>query len=255
MLKKSTILGVPFTSGSVKMLLDQALEGGLVVVPSGPGLAVDLTRNNDYREAITRADMAITDSGAMVLFWLLFRGKHIRRVSGLNFLKAILEREGLKDGGQTFWVHPTPSQQSINQTWLKEQGFIIGEKDSYIAPMYPESSIRDPDLFEQLKTRKPKVIILCIGGGVQERLGWWLREQYRAAGLHCPTILCTGAAIGFLSGNQVNIPKWADRLYLGWLFRCVSEPNKFIPRYWKALPLAWLILRYGSKSPPMKTNS
>ena len=64
-----------------------------------------------------------------------------------------------------------------------------------------------------------------------------------------PSIHCIGAAIGFLTGNQVRIPGWADRLFLGWLFRCLSEPGKFVPRYWKACKLVPLMIRYRAEPP------
>jgi UDP-N-acetyl-D-mannosaminuronic acid transferase (WecB/TagA/CpsF family) len=141
-----------------------------------------------------------------------------------------------------------------NRYWLEEQGFRVKKENNYVAPLYPKESISDRTLMQQLVERDPKVVVLCIGGGVQERLGLWLREEYKVLNKPCPAIVCTGAAIGFLSGNQVNIPRWADRLYLGWLLRCLYEPKKFIPRYWNALPLASLVYRYGETLPPMASE-
>jgi UDP-N-acetyl-D-mannosaminuronic acid transferase (WecB/TagA/CpsF family) len=245
------ILGIPFLDTDVATLVEKSLDqGGLVVVPSGPGLSSDLMMNDCYRTAVTNADIAITDSGAMVLFWKLFHGHTIGRVSGLRFLKELLKTDALKPAGQLFWVHPTTDQRDANEVWLKTQGFELDESDSYIAPLYPKTKLSDAKLFGQLEKRHPKAIILCIGGGVQERLGYWLKEQYQKAGLRCPAIICTGAAIGFLSGHQANIPSWADRLYLGWALRCFHDPKSFMPRYWRALPLAYLIARHGKKLPP-----
>ena len=39
------------------------------------------------------------------------------------------------------------------------------------------------------------------------------------AGWPAPAIHCIGAALGFLTGDQVRIPHWADQWILGWLFR------------------------------------
>jgi len=250
----SQILGIHFEDLSATELVNQALEGGLVVVPSGPGLAVDLQKSPDYRKAVTQADLAVTDSGAMVLFMKLFHRKRIQRVSGLQFLQVLLAHPSLKASGSTFWVHPTEAQMETNSDWLEENGLRLKKKDNYVAPLYPSNSINDGALLERLRAHRPQAIILCIGGGVQERLGSWLREQYREMERPCPAIICTGAAIGFLSGNQVNIPTWADRMYLGWFFRCLYEPKKFVPRYWSALPLAYLIARYGEKLPPLKRS-
>ena len=85
-----TILGVRFFNGPV----DEAVEtmsanGGLLVVPAAPAL-VKLQTDEDYRRALVSADMAIADSGAMVLIWKLLTGKRVERISGLKFLKHLI---------------------------------------------------------------------------------------------------------------------------------------------------------------------
>lgn len=232
--------------------MERALRGGLVVVPSGPGLACDLVESEAYREAVTTAEMAVPDSGAMVLCMKLLKRSAVKRVSGLHFLQSLLKTETLRTPSSNFWVHPSLEQMERNCEWLRHQGIANHEHDHYVAPMYSNDLIQDDRLIEQLRTRQPKVIIMCIGGGVQERLGLSLRQQYREMGLPCPAIICTGAAIGFLSGNQIKIPTWADRLYLGWLLRCIYRPRIYIPRYFKALPLAYLIMKYGKELPPLR---
>ncbi len=91
----------------------------------------------------------------------------------------------------------------------------------------------------------PKHIVVTIGGGTQERLGLYLRHELG----YSPSIHCVGAAIAFLSGDQVHIPLWADRMYLGWLLRCLSDPRQYLPRYWEARKLFSLMLRHGSSLP------
>lgn len=44
-------------------------------------------------------------------------------------------------------------------------------------------------------------------------------------------IHCIGAALGFLTGDQVHIPNWADKVYLGWLLRSLAQPRVFIPAF------------------------
>ena len=38
-------------------------------------------------------------------------------------------------------------------------------------------------------------------------------------------------------------------MYLGWLFRCLSDPRRYMPRYWDARKLLSLMVRYGSSLP------
>lgn len=226
------------------------MQGGLVVVPSAPVL-VALTEDSATREALRNADFAITDSGLMVLMWGFLSGERIRRVSGLEYLKLLLERlAGEREHGRTtIWVMPTQAAVHSNVAWLHEQGHGTTARDCYVAPHYGGGALSDPALLAFVAERRPRHVIMAIGGGVQERLGYYLKKNLP----ECPAIHCTGAAIGFLSGDQVRIPDWADRYLLGWLFRCLSAPHRFVPRYWKAARLVWLMIRYRDQLPPLRS--
>ena len=140
---------------------------------------------------------------------------------------------------------PNAEARDQNLAWLRAQGCDFTKDDCYLAPHYPEGSIADDTLIEIVTRRKPKHIVVCLGGGTQERVGLMLKQKCNFQ----PSIHCIGAAIGFLTGNQVHIPTWADKLYLGWLFRCLSEPGKFVPRYWKACKLVPMMIRFREKAP------
>lgn len=277
-LDRRTVLGISFINAPALQVVEAGLSGGLVVVPSAPVL-VDMVERSALREALRGADMAITDSGLMVLLWWLLKREKLERVSGLEYLKLLLER--LKTTGDhrqkttgeraIFWVMPTVAAQDRNLTWLKAQGFLVTEKDCYVAPMYPaEGPLADENLLGLIVERRPAHVILALGGGVQERLGWFLRQELEkakgpaaplfssknpkyvlkpASSSAVPSIHCIGAAIGFLSGEQVGIPMWVDYLYLGWLWRLGSSPRRFAPRYWKAVRLVQLMARYREKTP------
>jgi UDP-N-acetyl-D-mannosaminuronic acid transferase (WecB/TagA/CpsF family) len=111
--------------------------------------------------------------------------------------------------------------------------------------------ISDSALVERLNRLRPQHVVVTVGGGTQERLGLYLKRNLE----YLPAIHCIGAAIAFLSGDQVHIPVWADRLYLGWLFRSLSEPKRYVPRYWEARKLLSLMLRYRSELPPLRSPS
>lgn len=226
-----------------------ARNARLVVAPSAPGLAADLIDSPSYREALVTADLALTDSGFMVLLWRLFTGEKIPRHSGLKFLRAVLERPELKQPGSVFWVMPSAQDDARNRFWLVARGFPITEADVYIAPHYPAGDIVDEELVRRIDARRPRIVMLAIGGGVQERVGLMLRGKLSAC---APSILCLGAAIAFLTGGQANIPPWADRFMLGWLLRLLSSPRKFWRRYWDALALAPLVRRHRDRPPPLR---
>ena len=111
--------------------------------------------------------------------------------------------------------------------------------------MYDKSNIIDPELLAFIEKKKPAYVLINLGGGTQEKLGAYLKKHLS----YKPAIICTGAAIAFLTGRQASIPEWADRLFLGWLFRCIEKPKLYIPRYFKAFKLLGLMIQYGKRSP------
>jgi hypothetical protein len=67
-----------------------------------------------------------------------------------------------------------------------------------------------------------------------------------------PPIHCTGAALSFITGDQIAIPDWADRFFLGWFLRLMTQPRRFIPRLIRGFELPWLIWKYGENLPPLR---
>jgi N-acetylglucosaminyldiphosphoundecaprenol N-acetyl-beta-D-mannosaminyltransferase len=149
-----------------------------------------------------------------------------------------------------FWILPNEAAREKTARWLRENHFGFSDEDLYVAPRYG-ATVEDRQLLVKIDNRRPAHIVVGIGSGPQEKLGHYIIERltYR------PAIHCIGAALGFLTGDQVSIPDWADRFYLGWLFRLFAQPRIFIPRLTRALQLPLLIAKYGNNLPPMKRQS
>jgi UDP-N-acetyl-D-mannosaminuronic acid transferase (WecB/TagA/CpsF family) len=264
------ILGVRFFDGAAPEAVDYITRvGGYTVVPAAPAL-VKIENDPTYRRALVEADLAIADSGFMVLLWRLLQRRTIARISGLKYLRILLAKPELHERGSIFLVLPHQSSLEKALVWLREEGFEIASDDCYIAPNYSSYSscshgsvsreerervsqkrgysIADDALVAILQSRKPKHIIVGIGGGTQEKLGLYLREHlsYR------PAIHCIGAALAFVTGDQKPIPIWADRMYLGWFLRLARAPHHYARRFAPALRLPGMIWRYGKEMPPLK---
>ena len=240
------ILGLYFFNGSLADALELSRKGGLVVAPSGPGLASDLTNCGVYARALQEADLVLPDSGLMCLWQKWFGAEAINRISGLTFLTGYLKSRSVEKES-SFWIMPDEKQAKANLSWLSQNmDYSARECEVYIAPMYLKTGdIEDFALLNKIRESKPSTIFIQVGGGVQERLGLFLKNnlEYR------PTILCTGAALAFLSGEQVRIPSWVDRFYLGWLLRCFFAPSTYIPRYVKAFRLLYLLKKFAKECP------
>jgi N-acetylglucosaminyldiphosphoundecaprenol N-acetyl-beta-D-mannosaminyltransferase len=246
--RTSQILGIRFFNGDVDEAVAVMLQnGGFLAAPSGTCFA-RLREDDAYRRAIVSADMAIADSGLMVVLWRLSRRENVQRISGLKYLKYLLARLAGEGTSESFWVLPDERAQEKLLDWARHNAFLISGENCYIAPRYG-SDVEDRNLAALIEQNHPVHVIIAIGSGAQEKLGYYLRENssYR------PAIHCIGAALGFITGDQVAIPNWADRFYLGWLWRLFAQPSVFIPRLSRALELPWLIWKYGEKLPPMRT--
>ncbi|MEM6998930.1 MAG: WecB/TagA/CpsF family glycosyltransferase, partial [Pseudomonadota bacterium] len=139
---------------------------------------------------------------------------------------------------ELFLVEPTQEDHVANKNYLNKIDVNYDSSYFYIAPVYKDNLIEDLYLLKQLDEQQPNTIIINLGGGIQEKLGYFLKKNLS----YKPAIICTGAAIAFLSGRQVNIPEWADKFYLGWLFRCLSNPKLFVPRYFASLKLIRMLI-------------
>ena len=243
------ILGIRFCNGDVdEAVASMFRKGGFLVAPSGTCFA-RLREDETYRHAVVGADLAIADSGLMVVLWRLLRREKVHRISGFKYLKHLVGK--LKGEGNTtvFWVLPSESARQKLLDWSSRERFSIKRENCYVAPQYGPD-VEDRNLLSLIEQQRPAHVIIAIGSGAQEKLGYYLRENlsYR------PAIHCIGAALGFLTGDQVSIPEWADRFYLGWLCRLVAQPRVFIPRLSRAVELPLLIWKYGEKLPPLRSG-
>ncbi len=199
------ILGISFFDGDVGEAIEVMLErGGFLVAPSGTCFA-RLREDETYRQAMLSADLAIADSGLMVLMSRLLQRKKIRRISGLKYLQQLLAK--LKGEGITeiLWVLPSERARQKLLDWSRGDAFAVRIDNCYVAPQY----------------------------------GLKIEDRHLLALIE----------LGFITGDQKPIPDWADRFFLGWLFRMISQPRIFIPRLMRGFELPWLIWKYGEKMP------
>src|SRR5437588_7655559 len=130
------ILGIRFFNGDVEEAVALMCEqGGFLVAPSGTCFS-RLRHDTAYRQAVTRADVAIPDSGAMVLLWRTLRGRKIARISGLKYLQrllATLKGEGITE---VFWVLPNDRSRQKLVDWSQQETFGVKIDNCYVAPQY-----------------------------------------------------------------------------------------------------------------------
>ena len=216
----------------VKSLLD---KGGLLVTPSGPGLA-SIKNDIKYHASLKNADIVLFDSGYLCLLLRVIKNIKVKKFSGLLFLKKFLSNLKQKNRKKIFLVDPSKDESDTNKKYFKTLN--INQIYQYVSPIYKKGEIYDTKLLNRINKIKPKYIIINLGGNVQEVLGYYLKKNLN----YKPSIICTGAAISYFTKKQATIPDFLDKIYLGWLVRCLFNPLKFIPRYLSAFKLYFIFI-------------
>lgn len=238
--------GIRFWNASAESLIETIdRERGYLVVPAAPALC-DIVTDEFYYRSLRESDFAVVDSGYVALLMMLERGAPVSRISGLRFIEALLRKDAKWNlrTRRVLWVTPNEKEQQNLCEYLSREGFPPGLQSYYCAPFYKrEDDFVDEALLANLDREDPDWVIVCIGGGKQEKLANEIKRRFGRRF----RVACTGAAMAFLTGTQARIPVWADRMFLGWLFRIFDDPRTFGKRYWSALKLP-LVLKKARRS-------
>ena len=226
-MKKFYFKGIRFYSGSYHRIKKEFDKGGVLVAPAASALA-NIDSDNTYYSSLKRSDIAILDSGFFCILLRLFKFKSVEKLSGYKFLKIFLDEYVNKD--KILFIDPSIKANRINTKFLKLKK--IFNYKSYIAPNYKKNFI-DLKLIKFIKKHSPRYVVINIGGGSQEPLAIYIRKNLN----YKISIMCTGAAIAFMTGEQAPINKLIDKIYLGWLTRILWNPKVYLGRTLKSLKI------------------
>ncbi len=226
-MKKISFKGINFYTGTYNQIKKQFDKGGVLVAPAASALA-NIENDNIYFSSLRNANIAILDSGFFCILLRLFKFKRVTKLSGFLFLKTFLENYKNKD--KILFIDPSKKSNYLNKKLLKS--LKIYNFKSYLAPQY-RKKINDPMLLSLVKRYKPRYIVINLGGGVQEPLAIYISKNIKFN----ISIMCTGAAIAFMTGEQAPINKLIDKIYLGWLLRIIWNPKLYLGRILKSFKI------------------
>ena len=235
MASKIIFKNITFNNINSKKFKRYILKDGLFVFPAGPALAT-IEKSNKYHESIQKADFVFFDSGLFVLLLKIFKNITVDKFSGYKFLYLFFKYIKKNKKKSVFCIDPNLDFSKSNQLYFKKLG--IKKTYNYLAPKYKVNNLSDKKLLKLIKKVKPNFIIINIGGGIQEVLGLYIKKKIKLK----TTILCTGGAISFFTGDQAPINTFIDKYYLGWLVRLFFNPLIFFKRYIIGLKLIPMVI-------------
>ena len=214
---------IKFYNYSFKRIVQKIKKGGYLVAPAASSLS-KILQNKLYHKSLINSDVAILDSGFFCILLRIFKKKKVKKLSGYLFLKLFLNLK-FKKNVKFLNIDPSKEESIINYNYLVKKK-KIDNVISYCAPLY-NKKIYDVKLVNFIKKEKPRYVIINIGGEVQEILAEYIRNNIN----YKICILCTGAAIAFLTKNQAPLMNdTIDKFYLGWFVRLLHNPRKYYSR-------------------------
>ena len=226
-MKKFSFKEIKFYSGDYDQIKYEFDKGGVLVAPAASALA-NIDTDKQYYSSLKNSKIAILDSGFFCILLRIFRFQKVKKLSGFLFLKTFLEN--FKNQQKILFIDPSRKSNILNIKFLKSKK-IINFK-TYIAPNYNKKFF-DLKLLNLVNNYKPKYIVINIGGGSQEPLAIYINKNIK----YNASIMCTGAALAFMTGEQAPINKFVDKLYLGWLTRIIWNPRLYLVRILKSFKI------------------
>jgi len=220
-----------FSYQKVKKKLFQ--EKGYLVIPAASSL-VQIKRNNKYFQALKKSTIAIFDSGYFCLCLFFLKFIKVRKFSGYKFIKKLINDESLKNK-KILSLDSSLEDSKKNKFFLKSKKFIYLK--NYVCPFYNANNLFDETLIKLILNYKPFIIIINIGGGIQEMLAEYINNKLRKKNI----IICSGAALSFHAGYGAKINNLVDDLYIGWIARIFDNPKIFLRRIFLSINLAKIV--------------
>ena len=212
----------------IKSKLLKSLEPNILVTPNA-GHLTNIFRNPELSEIYSTAELSLIDGWPIAVAAKNASKLEITRVTGSDLLPELFTqltkdvRVGIVGGNNESLI-----RQSL-ESRFPELNIQIIDTSQWTISVYDVRRLRELVQYNALS-----IVLLCLGHPKQELLAKELKN-YDWAGSRPDWIMCVGATIDFLTGEQKRAPRFFQKIGLEWLFRLITNPKKFTQRYLKAV--------------------
>ncbi len=219
--------------GSIKRAFELMGEDKVSqVVTINPEMFGEAEVNPEFKRIVDEAEMVIPD-GVGVKIALKLKGHNVARIPGVDFAKKMLE-ECAFTGERVAIIGSKEEvvQKAVNNLKNELKGLnIVYSHNGYFSD--------NNAIYNELKEANAKLVLVALGSPKQEYF------IYGAKKILPPCIMVgIGGSLDVWSGEVKRAPEIYQKLGLEWLYRTVSQPERF-KRIFPALPLfLWKSFKY-----------
>ena len=221
----------------IKENLLKSVTPHILVTPNA-GHLKGISSASEISEIYSSADLSLIDGWPIAVAAKNASGNKVQRVTGSDLLPRLfveLNKEiriGIIGGSSEIMI-----REALEQKYPNINIQII-DTSKWSNTIYDVRRLRELVQYNALS-----IVLLCLGHPKQELLAKELKN-YDWAGSRPDWIMCVGATIDFLTGDQKRAPRVFQVIGLEWFYRLITNPKKFSSRYLNAVfPSMKLILK------------
>ena len=212
----------------IKNQLLKSAKPNILVTPNAGHLA-NISNKPELSRIYSTADLSLIDGWPIAIAASKVSKTKVVRVTGSDLLPELFGqltkdvRVGIIGGNDEPLI-----RQSLESKFPNLNIQII-DTSQWSNSVYDIRRLRELVQYNALS-----IVLLCLGHPKQELLANELKN-YDWAGSRPDWIMCVGATIDFLTGQQKRAPKIFQKVGLEWFYRLITNPSKFSERYLKAV--------------------
>ncbi|MBI4262193.1 WecB/TagA/CpsF family glycosyltransferase [Candidatus Uhrbacteria bacterium] len=203
----------------VELFLDG--QGSHTIVTPNPEFLVAAQKNQSFRDALNRADLALPDGFGLIVAARILGLPLRERVTGVDAVHTIAEVVAQR-GKSMFLLggEQGVAEKAAQALQKKYPGLKIAGAESGGQMEIGDWKLEIQDIIEQIRATSPDVLLVAFGHVKQEL---WMRDH-----LHLfPSVkiaMGVGGTLDYLAGAVSVPPRLIRSLGLEWLWRLMTQP-------------------------------
>lgn len=188
------------------------------IVTVNPEFVIEARRNAAFRRVLAAADLATAD-GFGIMLAARINGTPLRsRVTGIGLSRRIAQ-QAARSGWRLFLLGAAPG--------IAEKAAAILEAENpglQIAGCYAGSPnpTQEQGIRARIAATQPDILLVAYGHPAQDM--WIARNQPL---LRIPVAIGVGGTFDEITGVVPSAPAWMQRMGLKWLYRLLSQPQRW----------------------------
>ncbi|MEE8638768.1 MAG: WecB/TagA/CpsF family glycosyltransferase [Candidatus Margulisiibacteriota bacterium] len=191
-------------------------SGPHLIVTPNPEMIVASQSDKELKEIINSASVRVPDGISMVVVSKMIGNPLRERVTGIDLMLKIIELSGRK-GYKIYLLggEPGVAEEAAGVLVKDYPGInIVGTHHGYFD--------KDIEAIQAIKDTKTDILFAGLGAGRQEK---WLSKHLKD--LNVALSMGIGGSLDVISGRKKRAPKWIQNLYIEWLYRLITEPQRW----------------------------